>query len=248
MLEFWARNPHFFIYKILPGTLAPVIILLAMNWNLNNAIQMGENDDIAVIIKLFTVGLVLFIVAAQGILFAGNQFGFEGENIRTILALPTPRQHLLTGKNIFLGGLFIIDAMVMSLALLVYFPTLYAFFSWLTLLVVMFLLILAFGNFTSSIWPYWMPLDKPSFTLRTTVILGFVNMGFTIVLAVAILPAIAMIVIPYNTGHQWLGYILMPVAVGYGCFIHKITLKPAVALFESNEFLVLRRVADREQL
>ena len=248
MLEFWARNPHFFIYKILPGTLAPVIILLAMNWNLNNAIQMGERVDIVMLIKIYTVGLVLFIVAAQGMLFAGNQFGFEGENIRTILALPTPRQYILIGKNIFLCGLFMIDALVMSLALLVYFPSVYSFFSWLTLLITMFLLILALGNFTSSVWPYWMPLDKPSFTFRTTVILGLVNMIFSIALAVSMLPAIAMIVFPYIASIYWLGYILMPVAIGYGIFFHRITLKPAVNLLATNEFLVLRRVADREQL
>lgn len=248
MLEFWARSPYFFIYKILPGTLAPVIILLAMHWNLENAIQTGEKVDLAGMIKTYTVGLVIFIVAGQAMLFAGNQFGFEGENIRNILVLPTPRRHLLTGKNIFLGGLFIIDALVLSFSLLVYFPTLYAFFSWLTSLVVMFLLILAFGNFTSSIWPYWMPLDKPSFTLRTTVILGLVNFGFSIVLVVAMSPVVAMLLLPYDAGLQWLGYLMMPVALAYGLFIYKLAIKPAVDLFKSNEFLVLRRVADREQL
>ncbi len=248
MLEFWARSPYFFIYKVLPGTLAPVIILLAMHWNLENAIQIGEHKELAAIVKIYTVGMVVFIMAAQGMLFTGNQFGFEGGNIRNLLVLPTPRRHLLMGKNIFLGGLFLFDSIVLSIVLRVYFPELYAFFAWFILLLVMFLLILAFGNSVSLIWPYWMPLDKPSVTLRTTVILGLVNVGFTIVLVISMIPPVAMVLLPYIAGIQWLGYLLMPVAIAYGLFMHRIMMKPAVNLFETNEFLVLRRVADQEEL
>jgi hypothetical protein len=93
-----------------------------------------------------------------------------------------------------------------------------------------------------------MPLDRPSFTLRSTIILGLVNAGATIVLAVFFAPALAAVVLPNRFGMEWLSVVMMPVAVAYGLLIHRFTLNGAVTLLESNEFLVLRRIADREEL
>ncbi len=246
MLEYAFRSPYFLVYKFLPGTIAPIIIVLAMQWNLNP--QSGLIDTQWRAISLMTtVILILFIVIGQANLFAGNQFGFEDANIRGLMMFPTPRKEFLLGKNLFFAGLFILDAVILSALSLIFFPKIIIFFATLTLMLTIFLIILSIGNFTSSIWPYWMPLDKPSFTFRTTVILGIVNLGVTVALAIAVAPAAAVVIVPYIFKLYWLSCLMMPVAVIYGIYFHKLTMKHAVALFESNEFLILRRVADREQ-
>ncbi|MFH1676947.1 MAG: hypothetical protein ABIC40_07965, partial [bacterium] len=179
MLALALRSPYFMLYKILPGTIAPVIILLAMHWNLTNVTKLYNQPEIGAGLISATLTLVIFIVIAQANLFAGNLFGLEDRAIKNLMVLPTPRRVFLLGKNLFLGGLLFIDALVVSLLMLLYFPIAYAFFASFGLLITMFLIILGIGNFTSSIWPYWMPLDRPSFSLRSTVILGLVNFGTT---------------------------------------------------------------------
>jgi len=246
MIEFSLRSPYFLLYKFLPGLIAPMIILLAMRWNLSNIVDYSY---ISVRDATYgAVGMVLFIMVGQGNLFAGNQFGLEDSAIKNLMLMPTPRRYYLLGKNLFLGLLFLLDALVLSILMLLYYPSAYTFFAWFSLMVTLFLLILTIGNFTSTIWPYWMPLDKPSFTLRSTVILGLVNMAATILLAILFAPALAAVYFPHEFGQDWLSYIMMLAAVAYGILIHQFTLKPAVQLLESNEFLVLRRVAEREEL
>ncbi len=247
-LEFASRSPYFFVYKILPGSIAPMIILLAMRWNLSNLEDVTYIPGMLEKVLWISLGLVLFVVIAGANLFAGNVFGFEDKNIRTLMVLPTPRRALLIGKNLFLGGLLLLDALVLSFLSLLFFPNAFAFFGVLSLTVTLFMLILSIGNFASSLWPYWMPLDQPSFTLRSTVILGVVNLGVTIALVIAYAPALAAVAVPYFLGIKWLAYLLMPVAVVYGFIFYRLTLSPAVGLLESNEFLVLRRIADREEL
>ncbi len=247
MLEFAARSPYFLLYKFLPGTIAPVIILMAMRWNLEHYVRFSYWPELGPTVRNITFAVVLFIVIGQGLLFSGNQFGFESENARTLFTLPTHRRHILMGKNIFLGGLYMIDALVLSLLVLLYYPYTYIFFATFSLMITLFILILSIGNFTSAIWPYWMPLDRPSFTLRGTLILSLVNAGALIALALAFAPALAMVALPIYLGNNLLAYLLMPVAVAYGILFHRLTFDPAVGLLESNEFLVLRRVADNEQ-
>jgi len=247
MLEYAFRSHYFLIYKIFPGSIAPIIIALAMKWNIDpqSGLLTGKWHDIGL---YMTVILILFIVLGQAILFAGNQFGFEDANIKRLMSFPTPRRNFMLGKNLFFSMLFFLDALILAGLALIFFPGAWTFFATLTLGFTIFLLILSLGNFTSAIWPYWMPLDKPSFTLRTTVILGFVNMGITVALVFSFLIPFALVVVPHLTGVDWLSYILMPLALAYAVMFHKLTMKPAVAIFEMNEFLILRRVADKEQL
>ena len=248
MLEFATRSPYFLLYKILPGSIAPMIILLAMRWNLEYYIQFSYRPEFGPTIQLMAFVIVIFIVVSQANLFAGNIFGFESENIRSIFVMPTPRRHILVGKNLFLGGLFLIDSLVLSFLVLLYYPTPIAFFTWLTLTLTLFLIILSIGNYTSSIWPYWMPLDKPSFSMRTTIILSLVNMGAILALAIAFSIPAAMVILPWRMGNEVLSFIMMPLALLYGLMFHRLTLGPAVNLLESNEFLLLRRIADQEEL
>jgi hypothetical protein len=248
LFEFAFRNPYFIIYKTLPGTIAPIIILLAMKWNLENIVQYSPIENADIIAKNVTLALVLFIVIAQGNLFAGNQFGLEDTAIKNLFVLPTPRRWILLGKNLFLGSLFLVDSIVLSLLLLLYFPGIDSFFMSLSLIITIFLLILGIGNFTSSIWPYWMPLDKPSFTLRSTVILSLVNSAATLVLLILSIPPITAIFYANLLGIRWISYLVMILSVAYGAGFHRLTLPSAVNLLESNEFLILRRVADREEL
>ena len=248
MLALALRSPYFMLYKILPGTIAPVIILLAMHWNLSNVSKLYNTPEIGSGLIAATLALVFFIVIAQANLFAGNLFGLEDREIRNIMVLPTPRRVFLLGKNLFLGGLLFIDALVVSLLLLLYFPIAFAFFASFGLLITMFLIIMGIGNFTSSIWPYWMPLDRPSFTLRSTVILGLVNLGTTILLLIFSAPPLLLVLVPYFYGHELLAWIFIPISVLYGFTFHRLTLGPAMKLAESNEFLILKRVAEREEL
>lgn len=247
MLEYAFRSHYFLIYKIFPGSIAPIIIALAMKWNIDpkSGLLTGRWHDIGLYV---TVILILFIVLGQAVLFAGNQFGFEDANIVRLMSFPAPRRFFLLGKNLFFSMLFLLDALILAWLATIFFPGIWPFFATLTLALVMFTLILSVGNFTSSIWPYWMPLDKPSFTLRSTIILGFVNMGVTIALAVSFILPFAIVALPHLFKLDWLSYLLMPAALAYGVLFHRLTIGPAVALFESNEFLILRRVADREQL
>ncbi len=246
-LEFASRSPYFFIYKILPGTVAPIIILLAMQFNMSY-MELSSFPIMEKYALTAAMALVLFIVVAQGNLFAGNQFGLEDRNIKGLMVLPTPRKAFLLGKNLFLGGLFLLDAVVLSLLSLFFYPSAYLFFSILTVMVTMFVLIISIGNYTSALWPYWMPLDKPSFSLRSTVILGLVNSIVTIILALIMIPALAAVYFPWHLGIDWLGFLLMPVVIVGGFVFHRLTLNSAVGVLESNEFLLLRRIADREQL
>jgi len=248
MLEFATRSPYFFFYKILPGSIAPLIILLAMRWNLNNIDFVYPRAEVVPALLTFAFGIVIFIVVAQATLFSGNLFGFEGENIRTFMTFPTPRKNLLLGKNLFLGNLFFIDALILSLLMLLYFPKIYTFFAWFTLTLTLFILVLSLGNFISSIWPYWMPLDKPSFTMRTTVILSIVNTGLVVALAISFALPVAIVVVPHILEFDWLSYLMMPVALLYAVMFHKYTMASAVNLFHANEFLIIRRIADKEQL
>jgi hypothetical protein len=248
MLEYALRSPFFLIYKIFPGSIAPIIIVFAMKWNLDPESGLLVAPEAREAAMVTMIALLLFIVIGQANLFAGNQFGFEDQNIRGLMSYPTPRKYFLMGKNLFFAGLFFFDSLIVAALALVFFPSAFAFFAVFSLLLTVFLLILAAGNFTSSIWPYWMPLDKPSFTLRTTLILSLVNMGVVIALSIAFAPAAAMVVLPALYGLHWLSYVLMPVAIAYGVLIYRLTMGPAVSLFKSNEFLILRRIADREEL
>lgn len=248
MLEFFLRSPYFMLYKALPGSIAPIIIILAMKWNLENVARLSEDPVISQRVIYSTLATVIFIVISQANLFAGNQLGFEDASIRNIFVMPTPRRYILIGKNLFLGGLFLIDAIILSALAIFFLPSMFTFFTWLSLFITLFLLILTIGNFTSSIWPYWMPLDKPSFTLRTTVIIGLVNLGALLILAILYAPPLIAVVLPELAGYRLISYIMMPISVIYAFLIHRFTLKAAVGLLESNEFLVLRRVGDREEL
>ena len=247
-LEFAARSPYFFIYKILPGSVAPVIILLAMRFNMEYIQNLSTYPALVDYALPSAMVLVLFIVIGQGNLFAGNHFGLEDAMIRSIMVFPVPRKAILLGKNLFLGGLFLLDTIVLSLLSLLFYNSAYIFFGIFTLLLTLFILILSIGNFTSSLWPYWMPFDKPSYTFRNTVILGLVNAGVTLVLVVAIAPVVAGIALPYRYEIFWLGYIFMPLAIFYGFSFHRLSLNPAVNVLENSEFQIIRRVADREQL
>ncbi len=248
MLEYALRSPFFLIYKIFPGSIAPIIIVFAMKWNLDPESGLLVSPVAREAALITMIAVLLFIVIGQANLFAGNLFGFEDQNIRGLMSYPTPRKYFLMGKNLFFAGLFFFDSLIVAALALVFFPSAFTFFAVFSLLLTMFLLILAAGNFTSSIWPYWMPLDKPSFTLRTTLILSLVNMGVVLALSIAFVPAGAIVVLPALFGLHWLSYILMPVAIAYGVLIHRLTMGPAVSLFENNEFLILRRIADREEL
>jgi len=248
MLEYAFRSPYFLIYKVFPGSIAPIIIVYAMKWNLDPESNLFTSNLAREVGLIATVCLIIFIVVGQAVLFAGNQFGFEDSNIRELMSLPTPRREYLLGKNLFFATLFFIDALIVSFLATLFFPGLYTFFVVFSLLLAIFLIILSIGNFTSAMWPYWMPLDKPSFSLRSTLILGLVNLGVTIVMLVAFVPAAALVVVPGLLGYQWLSWLMMPFGVAYGILFHHLTMRPASSLFESNEFLVLRRVADREQL
>jgi hypothetical protein len=248
MLELSLRSPYFFFYKAVPGSVAPMIILLAMRWNLSNIVRFSDMTDAAQRVTFATLALVIFITVAQGNLYAGNMFGLEDISIKSLMVMPTPRRHFLIGKNMFLGSLYLIDALVLACLVPLYYPSVYTFFSWFTLLVTMYLLILSLGNFTSAIWPYWMPLDKPSFTLRSTMILSLVNSIATLLLGFLFAPALAAVVLPRVYHLTWLSYVMMPIVVAYGVLVYYMSLKPAVALLEANEFLVLARIADREEM
>lgn len=248
LLNLFARSPYFLLYKVLPGAIAPAIILLSMRWNLENVSRLSSTPEFARGIVIATFTLVGFIVIAQANLFSGNQFGLEDTAIRGLMVLPTSRRSILIGKNAFLGSLFLGDALVLSALSLLFFPTPFVFFAVLSLLVTLFLLILSIGNYASAIWPYWMPLDKPSFTLRSTVVLGLVNVGAVIALVIAFAPALAAVVVPHLLGNDVVTYVCMPLVVIYGLVFHRLTLRGAVGLLESNEFLILRRVTEREEL
>jgi hypothetical protein len=248
MLEFAFRSQYFIIFKFLPGTIAPVIIAFAMKWNLSPESGLITNPEAKEVTMIIMVILILFIVIAQANLFAGNMFGMEEAGIKSLLALPSDRMGILLGKNLFFGGLFLVDAIVVSAISQIYFQHPAIFFMTLSLLVTIMILIITIGNFTSVIWPYWMPLDKASFTLRSTIILSLINTAALVCLSILISIPLVMVMLPIVNNLFWVAYLMMPVSVLYAIVLHKLSLPTAVNLFKTNEFLLLRRIADKEEL
>jgi hypothetical protein len=124
----------------------------------------------------------------------------------------------------------------------------FTFFACFSLLVTMFLLMLSMGNFSSSIWPYWLPMKRPSWSIRTGLIPGLISLVSVNVIGVLAIPPALAVLLPHGLGLDGIAYFFMPVSILYGLLIYSLTLTPAANVLRSNEFLVLHRVAEREEL
>lgn len=188
------RNRHFFFYKTLPGILAPTIILLVGKYNL---VLMRDYGDVMHWFVPIYFGLCLFIFVTQANLFTSNHFGFERDQVASILVTPVPRLALLQGKNLFLFLALLPDIMLIASLGLLLIPQPQIGHWLLTLgsLGSIAVLLLGLGNMTSVLLPYFTPLDRPVITLQGAVLVGLAQGAVLLLLTLLlIVPALCLAV------------------------------------------------------
>ena len=96
-------------------------------------------------------------------------------------------------KNIFMFFLLTIDSVVISFLIGLFYPGFQyplAFFCFMESLVIM---LIGLGNLSSMIFPYYVPLDKPTVSFQGTLIVGLMNMITVLALSILMIPVLLVL-------------------------------------------------------
>lgn len=235
------RDRYFFFYKMVPGVIAPSIILLAGKYN---AELMRDAYGLMTWFIPLYLGLALMIFVAQANLFVANFFGFERDQIAALLTTPVDRRQMLWGKNLFLFAILLPDMLVIATFTLMLLsnPSWGLWVMLFTVLLSIVIVLLGLGNLASVLVPYFTPLDRPVITLQGAVLVGLVNTGILLALALLMVPNLALLLGPaYGWRLPWTYAITLPVWMLYNGAAYVLLTNYAAKLMpEYEEWIHLR--------
>ncbi|MEO7995203.1 MAG: hypothetical protein ABI743_12465 [bacterium] len=236
------RNHHFFFYKMLPGVLAPTVILLIGKYNLR--LLADQHDLLAWFIPLY-LGLSLMIFITQANLFIANYFGFERDQIPALLSAPVPRREIIWGKNLFLLILMCPDILIIASLAQLLLPHLQLGLWFLTVGVLLSIVLnlLGIGNLASILLPYYAPLDRPVITLQGAVLVGLANTAILITLALCLIPDLILLLGPaYGWQMPWSYVLTVPLWALYHVVTYTLLSNWAARLMPQYEEWIQLRV------
>ncbi len=238
------RNRNFILYKTIPATIGPVLIIVSTWYNVNHLHFIQRDEGLPKYITYAAMFFAGFIVIAQAHLFAGNVFGLEGRGIFSLFTTEANKRDILIGKNAFLLTLYILDATVFGLL------------TWLLLrsfaigaiaaltLMNLFVIMLSVGNFTSAVLPYYFDLDRPAVSASQVIVLAIAESLSAMMSLFLLLPVGALLLIPLWLHWYWLEIITIPLGLAYSFFWLCISVRFAGPLVERFERNIMLKVSE----
>jgi len=203
------RDWHFMFYKMMPGIITPVLILLIIRYSLVGS-DLSISPELQMMIQISFIILVMILFLAQSYIFVGNIFGYDRAAVSSMFTAPVTDRQILLGKNIFMFFLLSIDSLVISILIGLFFPGIsypLSFFSFMECLV---MILVGLGNISSMIFPYYVPMDKPTVSFQGTLIVGLMNMITVMALSVLIIPVVLMLYYSLTSGSPiWLFFAII---------------------------------------
>jgi len=217
------RDWHFIFYKMLPGEITPILILLIIKYYfMEYGIIRGSELFIYATIGFLTLIIILFL--AQAFIFVGNIFGYDREAISVILASPVDDKTILFGKNLFMFCLLSVDALVISMLTGLFVSRIAIPLTFFCFMECMVIILVGLGNFSSIIYPYHVPFDKPTVSFQGTLIVAI----FSLLTDMILLALLSPIAIGFITIIRMKEFIfLIPAAIAalsYSCLLYWLFL------------------------
>ena len=198
------------------------------------------------------VASVVVIVALLGLTqLMFNHFGFERDGFRAIVLLPTPRRHILLGKNLaLLPVALVVFAIYFGLAAILAHLGTWDILAGAVEFVAAFLVISVLGNLASILVPYHIAAGslRPTKTNLTTTLLIYVtHLLFPLAMAPVLLPAAIGV---FSGQSEWLpaGPVTLACAVllaAISALLYWQTLEPLARLLQRREQKILQVVTQK---
>jgi len=192
------RDWHFIFYKMMPGIVTPTLILLIIKYHFTQY-SLEKSDPLFMGFIIAFIVLIIILFLAQAFIFVGNIFGYDREAITMLLTVPVDERSMLMGKNLFMLALLSVDAVVISFLTFLFFPDFFIQMTFFVFMESMVLILIGLGNFSSILYPYHVPFDKPTVSFQGTLIVAILSMFTDLVLLVMVTPmAIALFYLLYH--------------------------------------------------
>lgn len=238
------RDWHFMFYKIMPGIITPILVLLIIKFFLTGADAYLE-PDFQKLIELSFITLVMVLFLAQSYIFVGNIFGYDRAAVSSMFVAPVTNRQILLGKNIFMCFLLSLDAIVISFLIGLFYPGIQYPLSVFAFMESLVIILIGLGNISSMIFPYYVPLDKPTVSFQGTLIVGLMNMITVIALSILLFPVIFMLFYSLQAGNL----IFLPVAIAasilYSLIIYSYLLLAGEKLLPRYRESIYRNVSSQ---
>lgn len=198
------RDWHFIFYKMMPGIVTPTLILLIIKYHFTQY-HLEKGDPLFLGFVVAFVVLIILLFLAQAFIFVGNIFGYDREAISFIFTIPVSDKKILLGKNFFMLSVLSVDAIVISFLTGLFYPNIFIQLTFFFFLESLILILIGLGNFSSLIYPYHVPFDKPTVSFQGTLIVGILSMITDFILILLIAPVgIALFYLLIKKIYLWL--------------------------------------------
>lgn len=187
------RDWHYIFYKMMPGVFTPTMIMLILKYNLQFVLADVNDYFVIKVVRITFIVLVFMIFLSQSYIFVGNIFGYERAAISNIFMAPVSDFDIFLGKNLFLICLLTFDSIVISILTKLIVGNNLIPIGCFAFLECMILVLIGLGNLCSMIFPFYVPMDKPSVSFQGTLIVGLMNMAANIALFIILSPVIYFI-------------------------------------------------------
>ena len=238
------RNRNFLLYKTIPATIGPVLIISATWYNVNYLDFVQREESLPACITTAAMMFAGFIVIAQAHLFAGNIFGLEGRGIFTLFTTEIDKRQIVIGKDAFLLTLYLLDATVFgALTWLLLGKFVLGVFAFLGLMN-LFMLMLAVGNFTSAVLPYYFDLERPAVSAQQVILLAIAEAFSATVSLCLLIPPALFIFLPVRFHLPWLEIIGVPLSFAYSFGWLWVSVHFAGPIVERFERMIMLKVSE----
>ena len=238
------RNRSFLLYKTIPATIGPVLIILATWYNVNYLDFVQREESLPACITTVAMVFAAFIVIAQAHLFAGNIFGLEGRGIFTLFKTEIDKRQVIIGKDAFLLTLYLLDASVFgALTWLLMGKFILGCFAFLGLMN-LFILMLAVGNFTSAVLPYYFDLERPAVSAQQVILLAIAEAFSAAVSLCLLIPAALFVILPIKFHMSWLEIAGVPLSFAYSFGWLWVSVRIAGPIVERFERMIMLKVSE----
>ena len=238
----YMRDWHFVFYKMMPGIVTPILVLLLIRYSLlTNPVTSDHQFERMIEYLFLCVVFMLFLL--QACIFVGNIFGYERAAISSVFLAPLTDRQILLGKNMFLLILLTFDAIVISCLTLLFFPKFQIALVFFCFMENVIIILIGLGNLNSIIFPYYVPFDKPTVSFQGTLIIGLMNMATIILLVFLMSPVVAMLYYSLLTKNPALLAGTIPVSVIYSLMVYANLLKIAVNMMSRYRESIYRNVS-----
>ncbi len=238
------RSRNFLLYKTIPSVIGPGIVMFAIWYSTSNYKYIQRDEALFGCLIYAAMIFSVFVITAQANLFSGNMFGLEGRGIYSLFTTEVDKRIVLMGKDAFLLSLFLFDAAVFGgftwLLLSWWVYGLLAFMLQFNL----FILLVAAGNFTSPVLPYYTDLERPTVSAQQVILLAIVESVAAAVSILMLLPVAVLFMIPLVLKLYPLLLLCLPLALTYSFLWLWVSIRLAGPVVEHFERLIMERVSE----